>query len=88
MSHMAKLSRHVTLMCIVVNSAVCSSGETENDKGKAKSRDTRTTNCEAGMRERPVNLFILALPLLLSFLVCHFFLAVTSHKPFFTLFFY
>ena len=48
-----------------VNNAVHSrdSYKTENaDDGKAKSRDTRTTNCEAGMRERPANLFILALP--------------------------
>ena len=48
-----------------VNSAVCSgdSYKTENaDDGKAKSRDTCATNCEAGTRERPANLFILALP--------------------------
>ena len=48
-----------------VNSAVCSgdSYKTENaDDGKAKSRDTRATNCEAGTRERPANLFILPLP--------------------------
>ena len=48
-----------------VNSAVRSgdSYKTENaDDGKAKSRDTRATNCEAGTRERPANLFILALP--------------------------
>ena len=32
------------------------------DSGKAKSWDTHATNCEAGMRERPVNLFILVLP--------------------------
>ena len=37
--------------------------KTENvDDGKAKSRDTRATNCKAGTRERPANLFILALP--------------------------
>ena len=48
-----------------VNSSVRSgdSYKTENaDDGKAKSRDTRATNCEAGMRERPANFFILALP--------------------------
>ena len=48
-----------------VNSAVCSrdSYKTENaDNGKAKSRDTHATNCEAGTRERPANFFILALP--------------------------
>ena len=48
-----------------VNSAVRSgdSYKTENaDNGKAKSRDTRATNCKAGTRERPANLFILALP--------------------------
>ena len=48
-----------------MNSAVRSrdSYKTENaDDGKAKSRDTRATNCEAGTRERPANLFILALP--------------------------
>ena len=31
------------------------------DDGKAKSRDTRATNCGAGTRERPANLFILTL---------------------------
>ena len=61
------LSHHVTLMCVVVNSAVHSSGDnykTENtDDGQAKSRgDTRTMNCEAGTRDRPANLLILALP--------------------------
>ena len=48
-----------------VNSAVRSrdSYKTENaDDGKAKSRDTRATHCEAGTSERPANLFILALP--------------------------
>ena len=48
-----------------VNSAVrsCDSYKTGNtDDGKAKSRDTCTTNCEAGTRERPANLFILPLP--------------------------
>ena len=48
-----------------VNSAVHSgdSYKTKNaDDGKAKSRDTRVTNCKAGTRERPANLFILALP--------------------------
>ena len=36
---------------------------TENtDDGKAKSRDTHTMNCKARARERPANLFILALP--------------------------
>ena len=47
-----------------VNSAVHSgdSYKTENaDDRKAKSRDTCTTNCEAGTRERD-QLFILALP--------------------------
>ena len=41
-----------------VNSALRSgdSYKTENaDDGKAKSRDTRATNCEAGTRERPAN---------------------------------
>ena len=55
-----------TLPChTYVNSAVRSgdSYKTENaDDRKAKSRDTRTTNCEAGTRERPANLFILVLP--------------------------
>ena len=76
-----------------VNSAVRSgdSYKTENaDDGKAKSRDTRATNCEAGTRERPANLFILALPCRcrhasLGFYVRQFFLPVTSHKPLFTL---
>ena len=37
--------------------------KTENaNDWKVKSWDTRTTNCEAGARERPANLFILALP--------------------------
>ena len=48
-----------------VNSTVRSrdSYKTENaNDGKAKSRNTRARNCEGGMRERPVNLFILALP--------------------------
>ena len=48
-----------------MNSAVRSrdSYKTENaEDGKAKSRDTRATNCEAETRERPANLFILALP--------------------------
>ena len=30
--------------------------------GKAKTRDTCATDCKAGTRERPANLFILALP--------------------------
>ena len=73
-----------------VNSAVCSrdSYKTENaDDGKAKSRDTRATNCEAGTRERPANLFILALPCRSrhASLGFTFFSLVTSHKPFFTL---
>ena len=75
-----------------VNSAVSSrdSYKTENaDDGEAKSRDTRATNCKAGTRERPGNLFILALPCLsrhasLGF-TCQFYSSVTSHKPFFTL---
>ena len=45
-----------------VNSPVRSGDSYKTDDWKAKSRDTRTTNCEAGTRERPVNLFILALP--------------------------
>ena len=62
---------------VVVNGAVHSgnSYKTENaDDGKAKSRDTRATNCEARMRERPVNLFILALPCW----CCHPWLSCTS----------
>ena len=58
--HMPTLPRHAH-----VNSAVRNgdSYKTENvDDGKAKSRDTHTTNCKAGTRERPANLFILALP--------------------------
>ena len=58
--HVPTLPRHTH-----VNSAVCGgdSYKTENaDDGEAKSRDIRATNCEAGTRERPVNLFILALP--------------------------
>ena len=62
--HVPTLQRHAT-PCHV-NSAVRYSGDsykTKNaDDGKAKSRDTRTTNCETGTRERPANLFILALP--------------------------
>ena len=63
---MPTLPPHAILMRVVVNSVVSSSGDrykTENaDDGKAKSRgDTRATNCEAGTRERPANLFILAL---------------------------
>ena len=55
---------HATLMSVVVNGAVRSASgdsyKTENaDDGKAKSRDTRATNCEAGMRDRPANCFIL-----------------------------
>ena len=76
-----------------VNSAVRSgdSYKTENaDDEKAKSRDTRATNCEAGTRERPANLFILALPCRcrhasLGFYVRQFFSPVTLHKPLFTL---
>ena len=85
-----------TLPCHTqVNSAVCSgdSYKTENaDNRKAKSRDTHATNCKAGSRERPANLFILALPcrchhasLCFQFHVCQFFSPVTSHKPTFTL---
>ena len=64
---MLTLPPHATLIRVVVNSVVSSSGDsykTENaDDWKAKSRgDTRATNCEAGTRERPANLFILALP--------------------------
>ena len=58
-------SRHAHTHVQHVNSAVRSgdSYKTENaDDGKVKSRDTRATNCEAGTRERPANLFILALP--------------------------
>ena len=54
-------TRHATLMSDV-NSAVRSGDSYKADNGKAKSRDTRATNCEAGTRERPANLFILALP--------------------------
>ena len=66
MLHIPMLSHHVMLMCVVVNSAVHSSGDNykiENtDDGEAKSRgDTRTMNYEAGTRERPVNILILAL---------------------------
>ena len=63
----AHAARHATLelMCVVVNSAVRSGDsyyKTENaDDGKAKSRDTRATNCE-GDSERPANPFIFALP--------------------------
>ena len=36
--------------------------KTENaDNGKTKNRDTHAMNCEAGMRERPANFFILVL---------------------------
>jgi len=51
--HMHTLPRHATLMCVVVNSAVSSSGnsyKTENPNDwKVKIRDNRATNCEAGM---------------------------------------
>ena len=56
---------HVRHVNSAVRSAVRSvdSYKTENAyDGKAKSRDTRATNCEVGTRERPANLFILALP--------------------------
>ena len=62
MLHMATLPtplRHATFMCVVVNRAVRSadSYKTENtDDRKAKSREIRAMNCEAGTRERPVNL--------------------------------
>ena len=56
---------HVAPPChTYVNSVVRSHDSyiTKNaDDGKVKSRNTRATNCEAGTRERPVNLFILAL---------------------------
>ena len=48
-------------MCVVLNSIVHSgdSYKTENaNNGKVKSRDTRATSCEVGMRERLANLFI------------------------------
>ena len=87
--HMPTLPRGATMpRSYHVNSAVrCDSYmyKTENaDDGKAKSRDTRATNCEAGMRERPANLFILALPCRsrhasLGFM---YFSSVTSHKSF------
>ena len=55
MSHVPTLPCHATLMCVVANSAV-HSGDSYKIKnannGKTKSRDTRATNCEAGMRER------------------------------------
>ena len=64
--HVPTLPRGTSMPCSChVNSAVRSrdSYKTENaDDGKAKSRDTRATNCEAGTRERPANLLILALP--------------------------
>ena len=65
-----QLTIHVILICCTwprhahVNSAVRNrdSYKTENiDDGKAKSRDTRATDCEAGTIERSANLFILAL---------------------------
>ena len=64
--HVPTLPHHAVPPCYAhVNSAVRSrdSYKTENaDDGKAKSRDNCATNCEAGMRERPANLFVLALP--------------------------
>ena len=75
-----------------VNSAVRSgdSYKTENaDDGKAKSRDTRATNCEAGTRETSEPLHTCASfsvsPCILGFHVRQFFSPVTSHKPLFTL---
>ena len=55
MLHVPTLPRHATLMCVVVNSAVHSGDSYKiknGNNGKTKSRDTRATNCEAGMRER------------------------------------
>ena len=76
-----------------VNSAVRSgdSYKTENaDNGKARSRDTHATNCEAGTRERPANLFILALPCRcrhasLGFTYVSFSRRLLHTKPLFTL---
>ena len=82
-------SRNATLMHVRdVNSAVRSrdSYKTENaDDGKAKSRDTRATNCEAGTRERPASLPCRCRHASLGFYVRQFFSPVTSHKPLFTL---
>ena len=64
-AHAVMLCHHATLMHVNSADPVCSgdSYKTEDaDDGKTKSRDTHAMNCEGGMRERPANLFILALP--------------------------
>ena len=77
-------------MSVVVNSAVRSasgdSSKTENpDDGKAKSRDTRATNCKVGMRDRPANCFILGFLVgvaILGFNTCQFFNWSLHTNPF------
>ena len=76
-----------------VNSAVHSgdSYKTENaNNGKAKSRDTHTTNCKAEMRDQQTSSylrFFVGVTTVLGFYIRQFFSPVTSHKPFFILFY-
>lgn len=91
--HIPMLSHHVTLMCVVVKSAVHSSGDNyktkSTDDGQAKSRgDTHTMNYEAGTRETSKSPNTWASSLVSpSFHVHQFFLPATLHKPFITLFY-
>ena len=56
------LPHHATLMCVVMNSAVCSGDSYKTDIADESEKQRHSRNELQGWNKRPANLFILALP--------------------------